>query len=205
MADALLLSLSDFRALYDAAGEDAHADARVSARLALMSSAIYDHLHWRETTGGDRTIASASYSALLVEEHPARTPRGAILPSLLVTAIGSVKAGTDPEGSLYTLLTAGTDYRLLTDAALPMVRWLAGDPGGDVLVAYTAGAASVPAPLAAACGQLTAWSLALDARRGVQSRSSQSTPSTSYRPEEWPADVLSLLRPWRSPWLAVMG
>ena len=62
----------------------------------------------------------------------------------------------------------------------------------------TAGWATVPEDLQGAVGQLVAWSLAIDRRRGQASVSAGGT-STSYRDEKWPDDVLAVLRSYMTP------
>ena len=200
MATTTLLSLSDYTSLYSRSASAP--DAVVTARLLDMSAATLRYIGWPLNAAGDLTLASTSHVLVIPEEYPLQDDGRVTLPLAWVTAVSEVRAGEDVGGTSgvdYEVLTSGTDYRVqLADPLRPVLRWLGGSRGPELRVACTAGA-TVPEDLRNAVGQLTAWSLALDLRRGRASASDPQMATMSYRPEEWPADVLALLRPLALP------
>lgn len=200
MATTTLLSLLDYTTLYSRSATAP--DAVVTARLLDMSAAVLRYIGWPLNAAGDLTLASTSHVVTLGEEYPLQDDGRVTLPLAWVTAISEVRAGEDTAGTAgtdYEVLTSGTDYRAqLADPLRPVLRWLGGSRGPELRVACTAGT-STPEDLRHAVGQLVAWSLTLDLHRGRASVSDPQMATTSYRPEEWPADVLALLRPLALP------
>lgn len=200
MATTTLLSLADYTSLYSRSATAP--DAVVTARLLDMSAAALRYIGWPLNAAGDLTLASTSHVVTLGEEYPLQDDGRVTLPLAWVTAISEVRAGEDTAGTAgtdYEVLTSGTDYRAqLADPLRPVLRWLGGARGPELRVACTAGT-TAPEDLRHAVGQLTAWSLILDLNRGRASASDAQMATLSYRPEEWPADVLALLRPLALP------
>lgn len=205
MATTSILSRADYLAGYDpGASPDAETTTRIDARLLDVSAAVMLYLGWRENDGGNLTLASTAHTMVLGDSYPLRDSVRLTLPLGAVTAVTDVRSGEDVGGTAgtdYTALTSGTDYRLdLTNPRRAALRWLGGEPTGPELrVTMTAGWGTVPSDLQGAVGQLVAWSLALDRRRGQASVSAQGMPSTSYRDEKWPDDVLAVLRSYMTP------
>lgn len=210
MATTAIISRADYLAGYDpGASPDAETTTRIDARLLDVSAAVMQYLGWRANDAGNLTLASTAHTMVLGPDYPLRDSRRLSLPLAPVSAVADVRTGEDvggTAGSDYTALVSGTDYRLdLTDPRGPALRWLGGEPTGPELrVTMSAGWATVPEDLQGAVGQLVAWSLRLDARRGVASVSAQGMPSTSYRPEEWPLDLRAALEPYLQPHARVM-
>lgn len=200
MATTTLLSYADYLSLYSRSATAT--EAIVTARLMDMSAAVLRYIGWPLNAAGDLTLASTSHLVTLGEEYPLQDDGRVTLPLAWVTAVSEVRAGEDTAGTAgtdYEVLTSGTDYRAqLADPLRPVLRWLGGSRGPELRVACTAGA-SAPEDLRNAVGQLVAWSLTLDLHRGRASVSDPQMATTSYRPEEWPADVLALLRPLALP------
>lgn len=200
MATTTLLSLSDYTSLYSRSATAP--DAVVTARLLDMSAATLRYIGWPLNAAGDLTLASTSHVIILPEEYPLQDDGRVTLPLAWVTAVSEVRAGEDTAGTSgvdYEVLVSGTDYRAqLADPLRPVLRWLGGSRGPELRVACTAGV-SAPEDLRNAVGQLVAWSLTLDLHRSRSSVSDPQMATTSYRPEEWPADVLALLRPLALP------
>ena len=162
------------------------------------------YLGWRENDAGNLTLASTAHTMVIADSYPLRDAVRLALPLGVVTAVTDVRSGEDvggTSGTDYTALVSGTDYRLdATNPRRAALRWLGGEPTGPELrVTMTAGWATVPSDLQGAVGQLVAWSLAIDRRRGVASVSAQGMPSTTYRDEKWPDDVLAVLRSYMTP------
>lgn len=201
MATTTLLSYADYLSLYSRSATAT--EAIVTARLLDMSAAVLRYIGWPLNAAGDLTLASTSHVVTLGEEYPLQDDGRVTLPLAWVTAISEVRAGEDTAGTAgtdYEVLTSGTDYRAqLADPLRPVLRWLGGSRGPELRVACTAGLSAVPEDLRHAVGQLVAWSLTLDLHRGRASVSDPQMATTSYRPEEWPADVLALLRPLALP------
>jgi hypothetical protein len=200
MATTTLLSLSDYTSLYSRSASAP--DAVVTARLLDMSAAVLRYIGWPLNAAGDLTLASTSHVLTIPEEYPLQDDGRVTLPLAWVTAVSEVRAGEDVGGTAgvdYEVLTSGTDYRVqLADPLRPVLRWLGGSRGPELRVACTAGV-TAPEDLRNAVGQLVAWSLTLDLHRSRSSVSDAQMATTSYRPEEWPADVLALLRPLALP------
>ena len=205
MATTAIISRTDYLAGYDpGASPDAETTTRIDARLLDVSAAVMLYLGWRENDAGNLTLASSAHTMLIGDSYPLRDSARLTLPLGVVTAVTDVRSGEDvggTSGTDYTALVSGTDYRLdATNPRRAALRWLGGEPTGPELrVTMTAGWATVPSDLQGAVGQLVAWSLALDRRRGVASVSAQGMPSTTYRDEKWPDDVLSVLRSYMTP------
>lgn len=201
MATTTLLSYADYLSLYSRSATAT--ETIVTARLLDMSAAVLRHIGWPLNAAGDLTLASTSHVITLGEEYPLQDDGRVTLPLAWVTAVSEVRAGEDTGGTAgvgYEVLTSGTDYRAqLADPLRPVLRWLGGSRGPELRVACTAGPSAVPEDLRNAVGQLTAWSLTLDLHRGRASVSDPQMATTSYRPEEWPTDVLALLRPLALP------
>ena len=201
MATTTLLSLSDYTSLYSRAGTAP--DAVVTARLLDISAAVMRYVGWRVNAAGDLTLASTAHTITLGDDYPLWDDARLVLPLCYISAVSEVRAGADvggTAGSDYTVLVSGTDYRAqLSDPQRCTLRWLQGAPSGEVRVACTAGLAAIPEDLRDAVGRLTAWSLGLDLRHGRSSISDPQMATTSYRTEDWPPDVLALLRPHTSP------
>jgi hypothetical protein len=205
MATTAIISRTDYLAGYDpGASPDAETTTRIDARLLDVSAAVMLYLGWRENDAGNLTLASSAHTMLIGDSYPLRDSARLTLPLGVVTAVTDVRSGEDvggTSGTDYTALVSGTDYRLdATNPRRTALRWLGGEPTGPELrVTMTAGWATVPSDLQGAVGQLVAWSLALDRRRGVASVSAQGMPSTTYRDEKWPDDVLAVLRSYMTP------
>ena len=205
MATTAIISRTDYLAGYDpGASPDAETTTRIDARLLDVSAAVMLYLGWRENDAGNLTLASSAHTMLIGDSYPLRDSARLTLPLGVVTAVTDVRSGEDvggTSGTDYTALVSGTDYRLdLTNPRRAALRWLGGEPSGPELrVTMTAGWATVPSDLQGAVGQLVAWSLAIDRRRGVASVSAQGMPSTTYRDEKWPDDVLAVLRSYMTP------
>ena len=201
MATTTLLSYADYLSLYSRSATAT--EAIVTARLLDMSAAVLRYIGWPLNAAGDLTLASTSHVITLGEEYPLQDDGRVTLPLAWVTAVSEVRAGEDTAGTAgtdYEVLTSGTHYRAqLADPLRPVLRWLGGSRGPELRVACTAGLSAVPEDLRNAVGQLTAWSLILDLNRGRSSASDAQMATLSYRPEEWPADVLALLRPLALP------
>lgn len=201
MATTTLLSLADYTALYSRAGTAA--DAVVTARLLDMSAAVMRYIGWPVNAAGDLTLAPTAHALVIGDDYPLWDDDRITLPICYVSAISEVRAGSDVGGTVgadYDVLTSGTDYRAqLGDPLRPYLRWLSGVSGEELRVACTAGVSAVPEDLRNAVGRLTAWSLGLDLHHGRASISDPQMATTSYRPEEWPADVLATLRPHLCP------
>lgn len=200
MATTTLLSYADYLSLYSRSATAT--EAIVTARLLDMSAATLRYIGWPLNAAGDLTLASTSHILVIPEEYPLQDDGRVTLPLAWVTAVSEVRAGEDTAGTSgvdYEVLVSGTDYRVqLADPLRPVLRWLGGSRGPELRVACTAGA-TVPEDLRNAVGQLTAWSLTLDLHRSRSSVSDPQMATTSYRAEEWPADVLALLRPLALP------
>lgn len=200
MSTTTLLSYADYLSLYSRSATAT--EAIVTARLLDMSAATLRYIGWPLNAAGDLTLASTSHVLVIPEEYPLQDDGRVTLPLAWVTAVSEVRAGEDTAGTSgvdYEVLTSGTDYRVqLADPLRPVLRWLGGSRGPELRVACTAGA-TVPEDLRHAVGQLVAWSLTLDLHRSRSSVSDPQMATTSYRPEEWPADVLALLRPLALP------
>jgi hypothetical protein len=205
MATTTIISRTDYLAGYDpGASPDAETTTRIDARLLDVSAAVMLYLGWRENDAGNLTLASSAHTMLIGDSYPLRDSARLTLPLGVVSAVSDVRSGEDvggTSGTDYTALVSGTDYRLdATNPRRAALRWLGGEPTGPELrVTMTAGWATVPSDLQGAVGQLVAWSLAIDRRRGVASVSAQGMPSTSYRDEKWPDDVLAVLRSYMTP------
>ena len=205
MATTTIISRTDYLAGYDpGASPDAETTTRIDARLLDVSAAVMLYLGWREDDAGNLTLASTAHTMVIADSYPLRDAVRLTLPLGVVTAVTDVRSGEDvggTSGTDYTALVSGTDYRLdATNPRRAALRWLGGEPTGPELrVTMTAGWATVPSDLQGAVGQLVAWSLALDRRRGVASVSAQGMPSTTYRDEKWPDDVLAVLRSYMTP------
>jgi hypothetical protein len=205
MATTTIISRTDYLAGYDpGASPDAETTTRIDARLLDVSAAVMLYLGWRENDAGNLTLASSAHTMLIGDSYPLRDAARLTLPLGVVTAVTDVRSGEDvggTSGTDYTALVSGTDYRLdATNPRRAALRWLGGEPTGPELrVTMTAGWATVPSDLQGAVGQLVAWSLAIDRRRGVASVSAQGMPSTTYRDEKWPDDVLAVLRSYMTP------
>lgn len=206
MATTTLLSYADYLSLYSRSATAT--EAIVTARLLDMSAAVLRYIGWPLNAAGDLTLASTSHIVTLGEEYPLQDDGRVTLPLAWVTAVSEVRAGEDTAGTAgtdYEVLTSGTDYRAqLADPLRPVLRWLGGARGPELRVACTAGT-STPEDLRHAVGQLTAWSLNLDLRRGAASRSDSQMATTSYRAERWPDDVLDTLAPLRLQHVRVMS
>ena len=200
MATTTLLSYADYLSLYSRSATAT--EAIVTARLLDMSAATLRYIGWPLNAAGDLTLASTSHVLTIPEEYPLQDDGRVTLPLAWVTAVSEVRAGEDTAGTSgvdYEVLVSGTDYRAqLADPLRPVLRWLGGSRGPELRVACTAGV-SAPEDLRNAVGQLVAWSLTLDLHRSRSSVSDPQMATTSYRPEEWPADVLALLRPLALP------
>ena len=210
MATTAIISRTDYLAGYDpGATPDSEVTARIDARLLDVSAAVMLYLGWRENDAGNLTLASTAHTMLIGDSYPLRDSTRLTLPLGAVTAVTDVRSGEDvggTSGTDYEALVSGTDYRLdLTNPRRAALRWLGGEPTGPELrVTMTAGWAAVPSDLQGAVGQLVAWSLALDRRRGQASVSAQGMPSTSYRQERWPDDVLAVLDTYTAPHASVV-
>ena len=200
MATTTLLSYADYLSLYSRSATAT--ETIVTARLLDMSAATLRYIGWPLNAAGDLTLASASHVLVIPEEYPLQDDGRVTLPLAWVTAVSEVRAGEDVGGTAgvdYEVLTSGTDYRVqLADPLRPVLRWLGGSRGPELRVACTAGV-TTPEDLRNAVGQLVAWSLTLDLHRSRSSVSDPQMATTSYRPEEWPADVLAMLRPLALP------
>lgn len=210
MATTAIISRVDYLAAYDPGSTpDAETTTRIDARLLDVSAAVMLYLGWRENDAGNLTLASTAHTMVIGDSYPLRDATRLTLPLGAVTAVADVRSGEDVGGTAgadYTVLVSGTDYRLdLSSPRRAALRWLGGEPTGlELRVTMTAGWGTVPADLQGAVGQLVAWSLALDRRRGQASVSAQGMPSTSYREETWPDDVLLVLRAYMVPTRAVV-
>jgi hypothetical protein len=199
MATTAIITRTAYLAGYDpGTSPDSETNTRIDARLLDLSAAVMRFIGWRENDAGNLTLASTAHTMLLGDDYALRDDRRLTLPLCPVSAVSDVRSGSDvggTSGTDYDVLTSGTDYRLDTsDPARPALRWLQGEPTGEELrVTMTAGWSTVPEDLQGAVAQLVRWSLALDTRRGQASVSAQGMASTSYRPEEWPPDVLAIL------------
>ena len=204
MATTSIISRANYLAGYDPGSTpNAETTTRIDARLLDVSAAVMAYLGWRENDAGNLTLASTAHTMVIADSYPLRDAVRLTLPLGVVTAVSDVRSGEDvggTSGSDYTALVSGTDYRLdLTNPRRAALRWLGGEPSGPELrVTMTAGWATVPEDLQGAVGQLVAWSLAIDRRRGQASVSAGGT-STSYRDEKWPDDVLAVLRSYMTP------
>ena len=204
MATTSIISRANYLAGYDpGSSPNAETTTRIDARLLDVSAAVMAYLGWRENDAGNLTLASTAHTMVLGDSYPLRDAVRLTLPLGVVTAVSDVRSGEDvggTSGSDYTALVSGTDYRLdLTNPRRAALRWLGGEPSGPELrVTMTAGWSTVPEDLQGAVGQLVAWSLAIDRRRGQGSVSAGGT-STSYRDEKWPDDVLAVLRSYMTP------
>jgi hypothetical protein len=205
MATTAIISRTDYLAGYDpGASPDAETTTRIDARLLDVSAAVMLYLGWRENDAGNLTLASTAHTMVIADSYPLRDAVRLTLPLGVVTAVTDVRSGEDvggTSGTDYTALVSGTDYRLdAPTPGAPRCGGSAGEPTGPELrVTMTAGWATVPSDLQGAVGQLVAWSLAIDRRRGVASVSAQGMPSTTYRDEKWPDDVLAVLRSYMTP------
>ena len=201
MATTTLLSYADYLSLYSRSATAT--EAIVTARLLDMSAAVLRYIGWPLNAAGDLTLASTSHVVTLGEAYPLQDDGRVTLPLAWVTAVSEVRAGEDTAGTAgtdYEVLTSGTDYRAqLADPLRPVLRWLGGSRGPELRVACTAGLSAGPEYLRNAVGLLTACSLNLVLNRGRSSASDAQMATMSYRPEEWPADVLALLRPLALP------
>ena len=204
MATTSIISRANYLAGYDpGSSPNAETTTRIDARLLDVSAAVMAYLGWRENDAGNLTLASTAHTMVIADSYPLRDALRLTLPLGVVTAVSDVRSGEDvggTSGSDYTALVSGTDYRLdLTNPRRAALRWLGGEPSGPELrVTMTAGWATVPEDLQGAVGQLVAWSMAIDRRRGQVSVSAGGT-STSYRDEKWPDDVLAVLRSYMTP------
>ena len=204
MATTSIITRANYLAGYDAGSTpNAETTTRIDARLLDVSAAVMAYLGWRENDAGNLTLASTAHTMVIADSYPLRDAVRLTLPLGVVTAVSDVRSGEDvggTSGSDYTALVSGTDYRLdLTNPRRAALRWLGGEPSGPELrVTMTAGWATVPEDLQGAVGQLVAWSMAIDRRRGQASVSAGGT-STSYRDEKWPDDVLTVLRSYMTP------
>ena len=206
MATTTLLSYADYLSLYS---RSATATETIdTARLLDMSAATLRYIGWPLNAAGDLTLASTSHVVVIPGEYPLQDDGRVTLPLAWVTAVSEVRAGEDIGGTAgvdYEVLTSGTDYRVqLADPLRPVLRWLGGSRGPELRVACTAGV-SAPEDLRHAVGQLVAWSLGLDLRRGAASRSDSQMATSSYRAERWPDDVLDMLAPLMLPHVRVMS
>ena len=205
MATTSIISRANYLAGYDPGSTpNAETTTRIDARLLDVSAAVMAYLGWRENDAGNLTLASTAHTMVIADSYPLRDAVRLTLPLGVVTAVSDVRSGEDvggTSGSDYTALVSGTDYRLdLTNPRRAALRWLGGEPSGPELrVTMTAGWSTVPEDLQGAVGQLVAWSMAIDRRRGQVSISAAGAPSTSYRDEKWPDDVLSVLRAYMTP------
>lgn len=205
MATTSIITRANYLDRYDpGSSPNAEVTTRIDARLLDVSAAVMAYLGWRENDAGNLTLASAAHTIMLGDSYPLRDAVRLTLPLGVVTAVSDVRAGEDvggTSGSDYTALVSGTDYRLdVTNPRRAALRWLGGEPSGPELrVTMTAGWSTVPEDLQGAVGQLVAWSMAIDRRRGQVSISAAGAPSTSYRDEKWPDDVLSVLRAYMTP------
>lgn len=205
MATTSIISRANYLAGYDPGSTpNAETTTRIDARLLDVSAAVMAYLGWRENDAGNLTLASTAHTMVIADSYPLRDAVRLTLPLGVVTAVSDVRSGEDvggTSGSDYTALVSGTDYRLdLTNPRRAALRWLGGEPTGPELrVTMTAGWATVPEDLQGAVGQLVAWSMAIDRRRGQVSVSAAGAPSTSYRDEKWPDDVLAVLRSYMTP------
>ena len=205
MATTSIITRTAYLAGYDpGSSPNAETTTRIDARLLDVSAAVMAYIGWRENDAGNLTLASTAHTMVLGDAYPLRDAVRLTLPLGVVTAVSDVRSGEDvggTSGTDYTALVSGTDYRLdLTNPRRAALRWLGGEPSGPELrVTMTAGWSSVPEDLQGAVGQLVAWSLALDRRRGQSSVSADGMASTSYRVEAWPPDVLSVLRSYMTP------
>jgi hypothetical protein len=201
-----LLSRSDYLAQYAPNNATTADNTRIEARLDAITEAILRYLGFDTNDAGDWSALSATKTFIM---DGFDVDGGTVLPLPVapVSAVASVRYGTDTEGTAgtdYTLATAGTDYRLrATPEDRPALYWLPGgqrpSDGDEVRVVATVGWATVPPALAHACGTLTARSLARDASPGVQSLTSGGQVTTSYEPTDWPPAVLKSLRPFTCP------
>jgi len=204
MATTSIITRANYLAGYDPGSTpNAETTTRIDARLLDVSAAVMAYLGWRENDAGNLTLASTAHTMVIADSYPLRDAVRLTLPLGVVTAVSDVRSGEDvggTSGSDYTALVSGTDYRLdLTNPRRAALRWLGGEPSGPELrVTMTAGWATVPEDLQGAVGQLVAWSLAIDRRRGQASVSAGGT-STSYRDEKWPDDALAVLRSYMTP------
>ena len=210
MATTSIITRTAYLAGYDpGASPDTETTARIDARLLDVSAAVMRYIGWRENDAGALTLASTAHTMVLGDDYALRDATRLTLPLGVVSAVSDVRSGEDvggTSGTDYDLLVSGTDYRLdLTDPRRAALRWLGGEPSGaELRVTMTAGWSAVPEDLQGAVGQLVAWSLRLDARRGVASVSAQGMPSSSYRQERWPDDVLAVLDSYTAPHASVM-
>ena len=77
-------------------------------------------------------------------------------------------------------------------------KWLAGY--ANIVVTYTAGYASVPYDIAAACNEIVAWRYEESKRIGQSSKSAGGQETVAYQTTDVPPNVKTLLNNWRRVW-----
>lgn len=211
MAVTTILSRTNYLAKYAPNSANAADNSRIDERLEAVSQAVMQYLGFEPNDAGDWTVI-ASTRTYTIRDLEVEDGLRQALPFFPVTAVASVRVGSDTEGTSgtdYDLLTSGTDYRaLLTPEDRPSLRWVSGGrrpvEGEEVRVTMTAGWAAAPPALVHAVGTLTARSLARDPTPGISSESAGGVTTTSYDSTQWPSSVKDDLRPFRQPFVRMV-